>query len=409
MFKENLTILEKDVRIKRVSTSASAAKPRFDSIDFLRGLVIVLMALDHVRIYFTNVHFDPTDLSQTTVQLFLTRWITHFCAPAFVFLAGTGAFLSMGRGKSKSDVTKYLLSRGLWLVFLELTLIKFGWTFGFDYSLIGVQVIWAIGWSMVFLSFLIHFPLKAIAVFSVIMILTHNLFDGINPEQFGSFSWLWIILHEFNIVNLGNDYILLVAYPLVPWIGVMAAGYCFGALYNLEADKRKKILFWLGLGMITGFVLLRLIDLYGDANKWTTQNSIIFTFLDFIDTTKYPPSVLFLLMTLGPSILLLSFLEKVKVFDKSRTFFLVFGRVPLFFYILHIPVIHLLAVLVANATGINTAFMFNSYPFFWEGNWGYSLAAVYLVWAVVVIGLYPICNLYNNVKKQRKYKWLSYL
>ncbi|OGU72954.1 MAG: hypothetical protein A2V93_05445 [Ignavibacteria bacterium RBG_16_34_14] len=370
---------------------------------------MVLMALDHVRDYFTNVQFNPLDLSQTTVQLFLTRWVTHFCAPVFVFLAGTGAFLSMGRGKSKHDVAKFLLSRGLWLVFLEFTLVRIGWTFSLVDTILVAQVIWVIGMSMVFLSFLIYLPFKALATFSIVIILTHNLFDGVTPEQFGSFSWLWIVLHNFDQINLGSGYTLFMGYPLIPWIGVMAAGYCFGTLYNLETEKRKRILFWLGTGIIAGFVLLRLFDFYDDANKWTSQKNFIFTLLDFIDTTKYPPSLLFLLMTLGPSILFLFLLEKTKLITKSQSFFVVFGRVPLFYYLLHIPVIHLLAVLVANATGVNPGFMFGSYPFFWETDWGYSLFIIYLVWLVVVIGLYPLCHLYNNFKRKRKSKLLSYL
>jgi uncharacterized membrane protein len=213
--------------------SSSIKKPRLNSVDILRGLAMVLMALDHVRDYFTNSFFDPLDLEQTSPELFLTRWITHFCAPVFVFLAGTGAYLSLGRGKSKSDVSKFLLTRGLWLIFLEFTIVRLGWTFGFDYSLIIAMVIWVIGVSMIFLAILIHFPIKAIAAFSLIMIFAHNLFDGIAPERFGVFSWLWIILHNFDIINLGSGYTLFIAYPLIPWIGVMSAGYCFGTLYNI--------------------------------------------------------------------------------------------------------------------------------------------------------------------------------
>jgi len=202
MFKDSAIVI-----IEKTSPAKIDYKlPRLNSVDLVRGIVMVLMALDHVRDYFTNVRFDPLDLSQTTVQLFLTRWITHFCAPVFVFLAGTGAFLSMGRGKSKSDLAKFLLSRGLWLIFLEFTLIRLGWTFGFDYSLIVGQVIWALGCSMVFLSFLIYLPFKVLAAFSIIMILTHNLFDGMTPEQFNSFSWLWIILHNFDVIDLGGGY-----------------------------------------------------------------------------------------------------------------------------------------------------------------------------------------------------------
>jgi uncharacterized membrane protein len=408
MFKETVLPVndETDTSIRHVH---SGIRPRFDSIDLLRGIVMVLMALDHVRDYFTNVRFDPLDLSQTTIQLFLTRWITHFCAPVFIFLAGTGAFLSMGRGKLKGDVTKYLLSRGLWLILLEFTLVRIGWTFGLVDNLLVGQVIWVLGLSMVFLSFLIYLPLKALAGFSLVMILFHNLFDGISPEQFGSFSWIWTVLHVFAPIKLGDTFTLFIGYPLIPWLGVMGLGYCFGSLYNMEAEKRKKILFRLGLGMIAGFLFLRLFDFYGDANQWMTQKNFIYTLLDFLDTTKYPPSLLYLLMTLGPAILILSFLEKAKGLEKNYNYLIVFGRVPLFYYLLHIPLIHLLAVLVANATGYNTDFMFGNYPFFWQGEWGYSLPVVYLVWIVVVIVLYPVCYLFYNLKKKKKSKILSYL
>lgn len=388
---------------------SGAIKPRFDSIDLLRGVVMILMALDHVRDYFTNVRFDPLDLDQTTVPLFLTRWITHYCAPVFIFLAGTGAFLSMGRGKSKSDVSKFLLTRGLWLIFLEFTLVRMGWTFGILDNLLVGQVIWVLGLSMVCLAILIYLPFKALALFGIILIVTHNLFDGVTPNQFGSLSWVWTILHNFAPINLGGGYTLFIGYPLIPWVGVMAAGYCFGALYNLDPDKRKKILFRLGSGMTAGFILLRAFDFYGEPNSWTNENNFIYTVLDFMDTTKYPPSLLFILMTLGPSILFLSLIDGAQDLGKKYSFYVVFGRVPLFYYLLHIPVIHLLAVAVAFAAGIDFDFMIGSYPFFWQGEWGYSLPVVYFVWIIVVVGLYPLCLWYYNIKRKKKSKWLSYL
>jgi len=408
MFKEK-SFKKEDTTAKTAIHSSADIKPRFDSIDLLRGIVMVLMALDHVRDYFTNVRFNPLDLEQTSVALFLTRWITHYCAPVFIFLAGTGAFLSMGRGKSKSDVAKFLLSRGLWLIVLEFTLVRSGWTFGISENIFVAQVIWVLGLSMVCLSFLIYLPLKVLAGVSIVIILTHNLFDSVTPEQFGSLSWFWIILHNFAPIRLGGEHILFIGYPLIPWVGVMAAGYCFGSLYNFDSERRRKILLWLGIGMTTGFILLRLFDFYGDSNNWKIQKDFIFTILDFIDTTKYPPSLLFLLMTIGPSVLFLSLFEKAKDISKNYSFFIVFGRGPLFYYLLHIPVIHLLAVLAANATGVNTDFMIGSYPFFWQGEWGYSLPIVYFVWIVVITGLYPVCSWYYNIKRKKKSKWLSYL
>ena len=385
-----------------------AIKPRFDSVDILRGIIMVLMALDHVRDYFTNVRFDPLDLEQTNIALFFTRWITHFCAPVFVFLAGTSAYLSLNRGKSKSDLSKFLLTRGLWLIIVEVTLVRFGWLFNFDYSLIIFQVIWAIGWSMVTLSLLIKFSIKTITAFGIIIILTHNLLDGITPAQLGSFGWLWSILHYANSVEYAEGYYIFVAYPLIPWVGVMAAGYGFGSLFNIDEQKRNKIFIRLGLGITIGFFLLRLINIYGDPSPWSSQRSFAFVFLDFLNTTKYPPSLLFLMMTLGPAIAFLPLLTKVT--GLAGPFFKTFGRVPMFFYLIHIPVIHLLALLTAVATGIDASFMINNDIFWlWPNTWGYGLLTVYLVWLAVVLGLYPVCTRYAEVKKNKKSKWLSYL
>jgi len=239
------------------------------------------------------------------------------------------------------------------------------------------------------------------------MIVLHNLLDGITPEHFGAISWLWSILHYGDIIDLGNGYNFFPVYPLIPWVGVMAAGYCFGTIYQLNSGRRKNILIWLGAGMIMAFVFIRLSDFYGDSNHWTSQKNFIFTILDFINTTKYPPSFLFLLMTLGPAVLLLAFLENVR--GKIRSFFVVFGRVPMFYYLIHVPVMHLLAILVAAATGTDPGFMINSFPFFWQTGWGYSLPVVYLAWIVVIVILYPICYRYKNYKERKKSKWLSYL
>ena len=383
-------------------------KPRFNNVDILRGIIMVLMALDHTRDFFTNVRFDPLDLDQTNVALFFTRWITHFCAPVFVFLAGTGACLSLNRGKSKPDLRKFLITRGIWLIILELTLVRFGWFFNFDYSLIIVQVIWAIGWSMIFLSFICGFSLKTISITGILIIVSHNLLDGINPEQFGSLSWFWKILHVQAPIELGDGNVFFVIYPLIPWIGVMAAGYGFGGLFKLEEKKRNKIFIRLGLSLTAAYVILRLINVYGDPNHWNYQKNFVLTFLDFLDTTKYPPSLLYLLMTLGPAIASLPFLSKTG--RTMRNFFVIFGRVPMFYYLIHVPLIHLLALLTAIAIGLNSSFLTGNLFFdLWPGNWGYNLSTVYLIWIAVVISLYPICRWYSQIKKKKKSKWLGYL
>ncbi len=383
--------------------------PRLNSVDLVRGIVMVLMALDHVRDYFTNVRYDPLDLSQTNPELFITRWITHLCAPTFIFLAGTGAFLSTTRGKSKKELSVFLLTRGLWLVLLELTYIRFGWFFNLDYSFTLGQVIWAIGWSMVALAGLIHLSIRTISIIGISMIIFHNLFDGINSEQFGAFGWLWQILHYGGSISYLPGYQFFAAYPLIPWIGVMAAGYSFGSILLKEEKKRRRILTLMGTGVIVLFFLLRLSNAYGDPDTWKEEKNFLFTFFSFIDVEKYPPSLLYLLITLGITILSLALLEKAKGFVTK--FFITFGRVPMFYYLLHVPLIHGLAVLTAAIAGIDNSFMFNnSFPWFWPEGWGFSLPIVYAFWIGIVLMLYPLCVWFADVKKKhRDNKWLSYL
>lgn len=388
-------------------TQFAAKPPRLDSVDLLRGLVIVIMALDHVRDYFTDVRFYPLDLTQTNAALYFTRWITHFCAPVFVFLAGTGAFLSTTRGKTKQELSKFLLTRGIWLVFLELTWVRFGWLFNLDYSWMFGQVIWATGWSMVALAGLVHLSTRTVTIFGVVMIAVHNAFDGVSPEAFGMFGWLWQILHAGGEFEYLSGYRFGTFYPLIPWIGVMAAGYGFGSLLLRDETARRKTLVRLGLGLITAFIVIRATNLYGDAQLWAQEKNALFTFFSFINCTKYPPSLLFLLITLGPAIAVLPYFERVK--GAAANFFIVFGRVPMFYYLLHIPLIHALSVIAAMLTGHDTAFMFqNIEPWNWPGAYGFSLPVVYLVWVCVILALYPACKWFADLKRRRKDAWLSY-
>jgi uncharacterized membrane protein len=376
-------------------------------MDLLRGIVMVVMALDHVRDFFTGTRIDPLDLSETTAALFLTRWVTHFCAPVFVFLAGTGAFLSLSRGKTKTELSKFLLTRGMWLVLVELTLVRFGWLLNLDYTLTFGQVIWAIGWSMVILSGLIFLSSRTIAIMGIVMIVGHNAFDGISSEQLGVFGWLWQILHVRSIIQLGNEYVFGVAYPLVPWIGVMACGYAFGGALRLEQKERHRLLLRIGLGATLAFVIVRTLNIYGDPVPWSTQDSFLFTILSFINTWKYPPSFLFLLMTLGPAIALLVPFERAN--GRIASFFITFGRVPFFFYILHIYVAHLLAVLVATLTGHETWYMFaNNAPWEWPEGFGFSLPVVYLAWVGIVLALFPATRWFASLKRRSKNPLLSY-
>ena len=406
--RESASTLSHSVHVESTPIIILTAKPRLDSIDFLRGAVMVIMALDHVRDFFSYYRFDPLDLTQTNVLLFMTRWITHFCAPVFVFLAGTGAFLSGSRGKTKPELAKFLLTRGMWLILLEFTVIRFGWLFNLDYTLSFGQVIWAIGASMVVLSGLIFLSTRAITIFGVGMIVLHNSLDNITPSQVGIFGWPWQIIHSGGIIGFPPNYLYIALYPLVPWVGVMAAGYGFGSLLLKEESARREMLLKLGVGMIAAFIVIRAINLYGDHIPWSTQNSILFTALSFIRCEKYPPSLLYLLMTLGPAIAILPFLEKIK--GKIGRFFIVIGRVPLFYYVIHIYLIHALAIVVAYFSVHDVTFLFlNGPPGTWPNTYGFNLAIVYLIWIAVVASLYPACRWFADVKRRRKEVWLSYL
>jgi uncharacterized membrane protein len=386
---------------------------------------MVIMMLDHTRDFIHNAaaQFDPMDLSRTNVALFFTRWITHFCAPVFVFLAGTGAYLQLARGKSKSELSRFLVTRGIWLIVLEVTLVRLGVTFSFDVRMLAfLQVIWVIGVSMIVLAALIYLPVKVVGAFGLAMIALHNLFDGFRvaswhgPDSpvpsFG--AKLWMLLHQafepFPIVGFPSP-VVIVIYPLVPWIGVMAAGYAFGRLYDFDAQRRRRLLLIIGGTATALFVILRAIDVYGDPLQYSTQKNTLFTFLSFLNTTKYPPSLLFLLMTLGPSILALAVFEKGRGGGWLREFFVTFGRVPLFFYLLQWPTAHLISLLLHLAFGKPTAWLFQT-PIDWIDGLppkGFNLGVVYLCWIGGVLLLYPLCKWFAGVKQRRKDWWLSYL
>ncbi|MFD2873263.1 DUF1624 domain-containing protein [Mucilaginibacter ximonensis] len=375
---------------------AESPKKRIDSIDILRGIVMCIMAIDHTRDFFMAEHFDPTDLTRASTALFLTRFITHYCAATFVFLAGTGAFLSLNRGKTKIEASKFLLSRGLWLVFLEFTVIHWAWGGGQF-----LQVIWAIGISMMILGLLIYLPLPVVGVFGVILIFGHDLLDGISMSGMsaGEKNW-WTFLHVQGMGRIfGMD--VFVLYPLVPWIGVMAAGYAFGKLFTIDAAKRKHILIILGSSAIALFIIIRYFGIYGDRTTWTYQGNLHRTILSFIDVSKYPPSLDYLLITLGPGMLFLAFVEGVS--NKITDIFVIFGRVPLFYYILHIYLIHLMAIVLGYFFSLPQSLLPGPGPD------GFSLAGVYLVWLCVVVILYFPCRWFMNYKRTHKQWWLSYL
>src|SRR6266446_4658353 len=317
---------------------------RIDSIDLLRGIVMVIMMLDHTRDFVHNaaLRFDPLDLSQTNTLLCLTRWITHFCAPTFVFLAGTGAYLQLARGKSKSELSRFLITRGLWLIVLELTVVRLGAFFNFDLRFVALlQVIWVIGVSMIVLAALLHLPLKVIAAFGIGMIALHNLLDRFPVQGWrgpgsavpGVGAKLWMVLHQAGLFPIAGfpSPIVFVLYPLIPWIGLMAAGYAFGSLYQMDNERRRRWLITIGASAIFLFIVVRATHLYGDPSECSRQKNVIFTVLSFVNTAKYPHSLLYLLMTLGPGILALAWFESKKVSPGALwNAFVTFGRVPLF-------------------------------------------------------------------------------
>lgn len=387
---------------------------RIQSIDVLRGLVMILMALDHVRDFFYYGSFlnDPTNLETTTPILFFTRFITHYCAPVFVFLAGTAAFL-YGSNKTKPQLFKFLITRGIWLVILEIIINNLLWKFDITYSRLILQVIWAIGISMVVLSFLIFLTKRILLFVGLLITLGHNLLDGIIMKGTEPLSIFWYILHQPNIISLNENIDLGIFYPVLPWIGIMILGYCMGQLYvkNSNANSRKKWLLFLGIGATTLFFILRGINFYGDPAPWQHQDTLTKTILSFFKVTKYPPSLAYTLITIGPSLLFLYAIESVK--NNITDFLLVFGRVPLFYYFVHIFVIHILAIVGVLIFGGDWQIMILSKDMFSNGkllNYGYSLFAVYLIWVGVIILLYFPCKKYMIYKAKNRNKWwLSYL
>jgi uncharacterized membrane protein len=377
------------------------ALSRLASVDMLRGLIIVIMALDHVRDFFTDVRFNPLDPTQTTAALYATRWITNFCAPVFVLLAGMSAYF-VGRRSSTHELSRFLFTRGLWLAILEVAVVAVLWAFNFryDHGLL-MQVVWAIGVSMIVLSGLVYLPLRVVGTIGVAICVFHNLLDHVPMPESPVMKTLWAILHVQSPVAIGK-----VQYPLIPWVGVMACGYALASVFQMEADRRRRVLSALGASMVALFLGLRLINTYGDPVPWTTQSDHPGTLMSFLNVKKYPPSLDYLLATLGPALMLLSCLENVRGWFANVL--QIFGRVPLFFYVLHLALAHLAAGLIAMAMGYGKAVL-NNFPGDFPADWGFGLPTVYLAWALVVLTLYPACRWFGEVKRRRRDWWLSYL
>lgn len=384
---------------------------RMEGIDALRGIVMVIMALDHSRDFFSNSHayFDPIDVSQTTVAFFFTRWITNFCAPVFSFLAGVGAFLSASHGRPKSEVARLLLTRGLWLVFLELAVMRVCWYFNFDYTVLKAGVIWCLGWSMVALAGLIFLPGRVLWALSLAMIAGHNLLDGLRPQDFGSLSGLWTVLHGKGVVELADGVRMLVVYPLIPWIGIMAAGFLCGPVIRWEQAARRRATLWAGLALTLAFAALRWLNVYGDPHPWSTQPEALFTFLNALGCEKYPPSLSYLLMTMGPAFLLLAAMDRPSLPGWLRPV-LIFGRVPFLFYVLHLPLLHGMAVPWAFMRYGEAPWLFANPPgVSWPHEFQFDLPLTYGAWVLAVLLLYPVCKWFAGIKATRKDWWLSYL
>jgi uncharacterized membrane protein len=385
------------------------------SLDCLRGIVMILMVLDHTRAFLSDVRFVPLDVVQTTPALFFTRWVTHFCAPAFFLLAGLGGSLSRARGRTLPEISRFFLTRGLWLVLLELTVVAFGWYFTFRVVPATAGVIWALGWSMVIMAALVWLPLPAIGVVALALIGLHDLTDTVRPDAFGTFAWLWRVLHVPDSLDTSIDpaatTLIRIDYPLVPWIGVMALGYSIGPLLQQPPARQRHTLVILGLLAVALFVVLRFANGYGDPQPWSVQASRIRTVLAFLRVRKYPPSLDFLLITLGPALIALGYLERVR--GRLAAVVVTFGRVPLLFYVLHIYVVHAVAVVTAHVQGGTAAFLYtnagdaltSTYPEWY----GLSLPAIYALWLAIVAVLYPVCQAFAAFKARRRYWWVSYV
>lgn len=389
----------------------SPAGSRVSSIDVARGLAMFLMTLDHVRDYF-GASANPTDPATTTVALFFTRWVTHFCAPTFFLLTGASAFLS-SRSRTTRALPSFLIKRGLWLIVVEVVIMRcLSYQFNFDYHVTLLFILWALGWSMIVLGLLSRFQPRVALIFGIVMIVTHNAFDGVQAKALGAAAPLWTILHAPGFLISGDSHVVFAAYSLIPWVGVTALGYGLAPIFLGDATKRRAVFLRAGMAMIVAFVLLRFINIYGDPSPWSVQRSPVFTSLSFLNTTKYPPSLLFLLMTLGPLFL---FLRK---FDGHIPAVLrpaaILGRVPMFYFVLHITLIHLLALVVCYARYGAIHWMFESpslqfFPFTQPPGWPVALPYIYLLWWLVVVMLWPLCRWFAGVRRTRKDWWLSYL
>lgn len=381
---------------------------RIASIDALRGIVIVLMALDHVRDYFHASAIDPTDLAETTPELFMTRWVTHFCAPIFVLLAGMSAGFMRNSGKTKLAIAQYLVKRGLFLVALEFTIVAIGWQFKLTWwePILLMQVIWVLGASMILLAGALFMPRIVQAIFVGVVLLGHNLLPWLAPDLGSTVGPIWTIFYGPGMVEIGGQKFFAL-YSLLPLFGVMLFGYLLSGLYQLTPAKRRRVLLISGFLGVVSFILIRALNVYGDPGVWAMQPTFEMTVLSFINTAKYPPSLVFLLMTLSPAFLFLAFADQMTGPIIQR--FVALGQASLFFYLIHIFYIHGGAILIGAVTGFDVSQQFKAFYAGYPASFGFGLLGVYAVWSTVVVTLYPLCIWYAGKKRQRAHPILSYI
>jgi uncharacterized membrane protein len=417
-----------ELQAKQQGSVYQGAGPRIDAVDCLRGLAVLVLSLDFTRSFFFNPRIDPTDPVTASSSLFFTRWAAHFCAPVLVFLTGTAAFLARSRGKTRRQLSWFLLSRGLWLVLLELTIVRLGWSFNLTYEYTICYLLGAIGWSMAAMALLVFLPPWLLLLFGLFMIGVHNLFDGIRADgvgellqdglklvlpdatvdRLGSLDWIWTVLYSPGWVQPNADVYVQVYYPLVPWVGVMATGYGLGHILLLGPRRRRLVLAGLGALVCLAFFGLRYANRYGDPLRWWHLDTDYQTALFFLSCYEFPPSLLFLSMTLGSTLLLLALFDVLPA-GLTRPL-ATFGRVPLFFYLLQIPLVHTLALWLAWAKYGEVGWMFEIFPNRRAPrDYGYELPVVYLVWLNVVLLLYPVCRWYAGVKERRRSRLWTYL
>ncbi len=398
------------------AASAGRRRARLDSVDALRGTVMIVMALDHVRdfIHRGAMSQSPTDLATTTPVLFLTRWITHICAPVFMFTAGIGAYFYL-QGRTRRQLSVFLVTRGLWLMLLEVTVMRVAYNFDLAQSYpFFLLVLWGLGLCMIVLAGLIWLPIPVLAILSSATIVLHHLIDPIRAQQFGAAAPLWNLFHQVGAFPLAG-YVFITPYPLVPWVAVMALGFCSGPVLQLPADRRQRVLFRLGILSVAAFLIVRGLNVYGDPLRWAWQPTALYTVLSFLNATKYPPSLSFLLMTLGPALVMLAAFDR-RTFRKANPL-IVFGRVPLFYFVLHFIAAHAASFALALMTYGTSAFTFMRQPVPSMGgppasfppDFGWDLWVAYVVWLAIVVALYPVCRWFASVKARRRDWWLSYL